>query len=110
MAGQIIFGVMVGVLAVYGLCEGILRLRARLLLPRRLDMRTLVLLKGRRRDLAELTSPITRHLWRERGAGEVILVDAGLDAASRLEADRLAARQGNTVVIDPSELKEALKI
>lgn len=110
MAGKILFGILVGLLAVYGLCEGLLKLRAHAFLPRRLDVRTLVLLKGCRRDLAELTSPTARRLWRDRGASEVILVDAGLDEASRREADRLARQPGNAAVIDGSRLKEALKL
>ena len=110
MAGRIVFEVVVGVLAIYGLCEGLVRLRARLFLPRGLDARTLILLRGHCGDLPELTSPTARRLWREQGTSEVILVDAGLDAASRREADRLAAMPGNAAVIDRSHLKEALKL
>ena len=110
MAGRIVFEVVVGVLAIYGLCEALAKLRARVFLPGRLDVRTLVLLKGRRRDLAELTSPIARRLWRNQGVSDVILVDAGLDETSRREADRLAERPENAVVIDGARLKEALKL
>ena len=108
--GRIVFEIVVGVLAVYGLCEGLIRLRAHVFLPHGLDVRTLILLKGRRRDLAELTSPTAHRLWRDRGAAKVILVDAGLDEDSRRQADRLAQRPGNAAVIDVSRLKEALKL
>ena len=110
MAGRIVFEIVVGILAVYGLCEGLVRLRAHVFLPHRLDTRTLVLLKGRRRDLPELTSPTARRLWRDQGCAEVILVDAGLDVTSRLEAERLSRQPGNSAVIDGSRLKEALKL
>ena len=110
MIGQIAFEIVVGVLAIYGLCEGLIRLRAHLFLPRRLDVRALVLLKGRCCDLAELTSPTAQRLWRDRGMAEVILVDAGLDEASRREADLLAALPGNAAVVDGARLKEALKM
>ena len=110
MTGRIIFEIAVGVLAVYGLCEGLIRLRAHAFLPRRLETRTLILLRGSRRDLPELTSPTARRLWADRGMGEVILVDAGLDRAGRRQADRLARLPGNAAVIDPACLKEALKL
>ncbi len=110
MAGQIVFWALVGVLAVYGLCELLMRLCARLLLPRELETRTLILLKGRRRDLPELQSPTARRLWQSRGMGDVILVDAGLDTDSRLLADRLAEPEGHSAVLAADELKEALKI
>ena len=73
-------------------------------------MRTLILLKGRRRDLAELTSPTAHRLWRDRGAAKVILVD-GILATGEVEtlfmaADLLAIPQTEAVLMLADMVKE----
>ena len=109
MAGQIVFGILVGVLAIYGLCELLMKLRARVWMPCPLDVRVLILLKGRRRDLPELLSPMTRRMWRQHGVTDVAFLDAGLDAECRQEAERLSAQSGNSAVLDAAKWQEALK-
>ena len=57
----VLFFVMVGVLAVYGLCEGIVRLFAWLWIPRRMTAVTLV-----RCEETEMLTPLVRQLWEEK--------------------------------------------
>ena len=57
----ILFFILVGVLAVYGLCEAIVRLVSRLWIPKEMKPVTLV----RCDDVRELT-PLTVSLWEEK--------------------------------------------
>lgn len=57
----VLFFIMVGVLAVYGLCEGIVRLVARMWIPR--DMKAVTLVQC---EDSRTVTPFIEDLWREK--------------------------------------------
>ena len=68
----VLFFVMVGVLSVYGLCEGIVRFTSWLWLPKEMKPVTLV-----RCDDGQALTPFCRELWEEKAGHPVVFWTAG---------------------------------
>ena len=67
----VLFFVMVGVLSVYGLCEGIVRFTSWLWLPKEMKPVTLV-----RCDDGQALTPFCRELWEEKAGHPVVFWSA----------------------------------